>query len=113
MCAQGQSIPAEYVAGVNLLFNIGQRIIETIRNDGLAQLFEQGEIVHHTTSEEGGAIFQSRLVDNHLGTLSLDAFHNALNGRLAEIVGIGFHGESVYTNGAGTLCLSCCRDTVL
>ena len=41
---------------------------------------------------------QRRFVDNHTGTFRLDPFHDALDRRMAEIIGIGFHGEAVHTD---------------
>ena len=56
---------------------------------------EGSQIIHHAGAEEGGAVFQRGLVDNHLGAFGLDAFHDALDGALAEVVGIALHCEAI------------------
>ena len=56
---------------------------------------EGGEVVDDLGTEEGGAIRKGGFVDDDLGTLGLDAFHDALDTALAEVVGVGLHGEAI------------------
>lgn len=73
--------------------------VVSIGYDGLGLGFELGEVVYNQATEEGGAVFEGGLVDDDLGALGLDTFHYALDGRLAEVVGVGFHRETVDTDG--------------
>ena len=41
---------------------------------------------------------QRGFVDDYAGALGFDAFHDALDGRMAEIIGIGFHSEAVHAD---------------
>ena len=51
------------------------------------------------TTKEGGTIFEGGFIDNDLGSFGLDALHDALDGTLAEIVGVALHGEAIDTDG--------------
>ena len=84
-------ISSKYVAGVDLLLDVVEAGVVSICDDGVALLFEFGEIIHHEAAEEGGAVLEGGLVDDDLGTLGFDALHHALDGALAEVVTIGFH----------------------
>ncbi len=53
------------------------------------------QIIHDAGTEEGDSIRQSGFIHNHFRAFGLDAFHNALDGALAEVVGAGFHGQAV------------------
>ena len=86
-----KSVAAEDVACVNLVGHIIERGIVTVGYDRARHLFEAVEIVAHERSEERGAIGQSRLLDYDLRSFGLDTLHHTLNGRLAEIIGVGFH----------------------
>lgn len=61
-------------------------------------------IVDNFTSEERRAVIKRRLVDDDSRSFRLDAFHNALNGRLAEVVGVGFLIVKRYTPTTISLC---------
>ena len=63
----------------------------------MALLLEGVQIVYDFASKESGAVLQSRLVDDHSCTLCLDTLHDALDGRLAEVVGVGLHRQAVDT----------------
>ena len=88
-------IPTEQVAGVDFVLYIIQTAVVAVGDDGLAALFENVQIVHHFAAEEGSAILQSRLIDDNCRALGLDTLHDALNGRLTEVVGVGLHGQAV------------------
>ncbi len=61
----------------------------------MREALEVGEVVDDAAAEEGGAVSKGRLVDDDLGAFGLDALHHALDGRLAEVVGVGLHGQAV------------------
>ena len=65
--------------------------VVSICYDGLGHLFEFLQVIYYNTAEEGGAVFEGGLVDDDLGAFGLNALHHALDGRLAEVVGVGFH----------------------
>ena len=67
--------------------------------NGIALGFELCKIIHHFAAKEQAAIFQSWLIDDNLGSLGLDALHNALNSTLTEVVRVGLHCEAENANG--------------
>lgn len=71
------SIPSEQVPGIYLLLHIIQHTVVTIGNDGIAHLFELFQIIDHQAAEEGSAIFQFGLINQHSSSLDLYALHNA------------------------------------
>ena len=73
-------VSAEDVARVDFVFNVLQAIVKAVGDDGFALRLEVGEVVHYFAAEEGGAVLQCWLVDDNLGTLCLDALHDALDG---------------------------------
>ena len=93
------SVSAENVAGIDFFLHIVQASIVAIGNDGLRLGLERFQIVDNLAAEEGSTIFEGWFVDNHFGSLSLDALHHALDRALAEVVAIGLHGEAVNSNG--------------
>ena len=42
--------------------------------------------------------FRAWFIDDNRRTLGLDALHHTLNGALAEVVGVGLHGQAIHTN---------------
>lgn len=97
------SVAPEQVAGVDLLLYIIKAAVIAVGNDGLTPLFERFEVVYHLAAEEGRAILQRRLVDDDGRALGLDPLHDALNGRLPEVVGVRLHGQAVDADDAGLL----------
>ena len=79
-------VPFENVSGIDLFLDIVQGGVVAVSYDGIALGLEGSEVIHHLGAKESSAVFQRGLVDNHLGTLGLDALHNALDGALAEVV---------------------------
>ena len=73
-------IPAEDVARVDFVFHVIQTIIETVGDDGMTLGLELFEVVDDLAAEEGGAVLKGWLVDDDLGSLCLDALHDALDG---------------------------------
>ena len=64
----------------------------------MALSLESGQVIDNLAAKEGAAIFECWFIDNHLCTLCLDTLHDALNCRLAEVVGIGFHRQAIDTD---------------
>ena len=58
------------------------------------------QVILYSTTEEGATLLQCWLIDDELSTLCFDTLHDALNGRLAEVVGIGFHRQAIDTDDA-------------
>ena len=94
-------VAAEEVAGVDLVLDVVEDGVVTVGDDGGTLSFEFGEVVDDFAAEEGGAVFERRLVDDDLGAFGLDAFHHALDGGLAEVVGVRFHRQAVNADGGG------------
>ena len=54
----------------------------------MALCLEGFEVVLYSTAEEGATLFQGWFVDNDFGAFCLNTLHDALDGRLAEVVAI-------------------------
>ena len=67
--------------------------------DGICLRLKLGEVVDNEAAEEGAAVLEGRLIDDDVGALSLDTCHNALDGGLAEVVGVGLHRQAIETDG--------------
>ena len=81
-------IPVEQVPRVYLVLDVIQAAIIAVGNDCLALLLERIKVIDDFAAEERFAILESRFIDDDFGTLGLDAFHDALDGTLAEVVGV-------------------------
>lgn len=81
----------EDVASIDFVFYVIQTTIVPICDDGLGLLFELGEIIDNEAAEEGGAVLEGGFIDDDLGAFGFDALHNALDGALAEVVGVRLH----------------------
>lgn len=92
-------IPSEDVSCINLILYIVETLIIAVGNDGMALCLELGEVIDYETAEEGASVFKSWLINDNIGTLGLDTLHDALNGRLAEVVGTRFHGQAIEADG--------------
>ena len=89
----------EDVSCIDLILYIVETRIIAVGDDGVGLGLELGKVVHYEAAEEGAAVFEGWLVDDDIGSLGLDALHDALDGRLAEVIGVGFHGEAIDTDG--------------
>lgn len=81
-------IASEDVARVDFILHVFQTVVEAVGNDGLALCLELRHVIDDTAAEECGAIGERRLIDYDLGTFGLYALHDALYGRLSEVVGV-------------------------
>ena len=91
------------ISGINFLRHIVQGRVVAVGDDGGGAGLEGGEVVHDLGAEEGGAVRERGLIDDHGGALGLDALHDALDGGLAEVVGVGLHREAEDADHAGVL----------
>ena len=94
-------VAAEDVAGIDLGGDVAEGVVEAVGDDGLAAGLEGGEVVDDEAAEEGGAVGERGLVDDDLGALGLDALHDALDGGLAEVVGVGLHRQAIDADDGG------------
>ena len=69
----------------------------------MAHCFEFFQVIDHHTAEEGLAILQCRLIDDHSCAFCLDPLHNSLNGALTEVIAVALHGQTIDTDGHGFL----------
>ena len=96
-------VAAEEVAGVDFALYIVEDGVVAIGDDGLGLLFESLEVVDDLATEEGGTVGEGGFIDDDVGSLGSDALHDALDGTLTEVVGVGFHGEAEDADGGGSL----------
>ena len=92
-------IPPKQVSRIYFLFHVFEAFVEAVGDDGAALGLEGGEVVHHAAAEEGGAVVEGGFVNYHFRTLGLHALHDALDGRLAEVVGVALHSKAVDADG--------------
>lgn len=81
-------IPVEQVPRVYLVLDVVEAAVIAIGNDCLALLLERVKVIDDFAAEERFAVLESWFIDDDFGTLCLDAFHDALDGTLSEVVGI-------------------------
>lgn len=93
-------VALEDVAGVDLGGDIVEDGVVAVGDDGLREGLELGEVIDNEAAKECSAVGEGGLIDDYLGTLGLDAFHDALNAALTEVVGVGLHGEAIDANDA-------------
>ena len=94
-------IAAEDVAGIDLGLHVVEGGVVAVGDDGGGLLLEGGEVVDDAAAEEGVAVGEGGLVDDDRGALGLDALHDALDGALAEIVGVALHRQTIDADGDG------------
>lgn len=95
-----RSVSSEYIPGIYLLLHVIKTGFIAVCDDGMDLGLERRQVVDHLAAEKSAAVFKCRLVDDNLCALCLDAFHDSLNGRLAEVVGVGLHREAIDANDA-------------
>ena len=91
-------ISAENISSIDLLLDVVEAGVISIGDDGVGLVLKIFEVVDNEAAKECGAVLEGGLVDDDLGALGLDALHHALDGGLAEVIGVGFHREAVDTN---------------
>ena len=91
----------ENITGVDLVLDVVQDGVVAVGEDHVALGLELPEVVHHHAVEEGGTVFERGFIDDHRNTFGLDAFHHALDGGSAEVVGVALHREAIHAHGLG------------
>lgn len=81
-------VSSKDVSCINFILDIIQAGIIAVGDDSMALCLEGFEVILNSTAEEGATFFQGWLVDNDLCTLCLDALHDSLDSRLAEVVAV-------------------------
>ena len=66
-----------------------------VGDDGGGLALEGGKVVYYLAAEEGCAVEEGRFVDYYVCALGLDALHDALYCRLAEVVAVRLHRQAV------------------
>jgi len=94
------SVAGEDVAGVDARGDVGEVCGGAVGEDGAGEALELGEVVDHAAAEECRPVLQRRFIDDYGGAFRLDAFHHTLYRRLAEVVGIRFHRQTVHPDNA-------------
>jgi len=89
-------VSPQNIPSINFLFHILQAFVIAIRYNSMALLFESIKAIHYPAAKECGSVLQRRFINNHLGTLCLDALHDTLNGTLTEVIRVGLHGEAIH-----------------
>ena len=92
------SVSSEDISCVNFIHDVVEDWIIAVGDDATAHILEFLQVVDDLRAKEGGSVLECWLVNNNSGSLGLDAFHDALDGRLPEVVGIRFHGQPVDTD---------------
>ena len=85
------SVALEEVAGVYFGRDVVKAVVVAVGYHGVAQGLEFVDIVYNFGPEEGCVVVERRFVYYYFRAFGLDAFHHALNGRLAEVVAVRFH----------------------
>ena len=93
-------ISSKYIPGIYLILYIIQTDIIAVGDDGMALCLESCQVIDNLAAEEGATLFECWFIDDDLCTLCLDTLHDALNCRLAEVIGIGFHCQAIDTDDA-------------
>lgn len=88
MANEMYSVAREEVAGVYFGEDVGEVGAGAVGQDGAAAALERGQVVDYLAAEEGGAVFEGRLVDDDGGAFGFDALHDPLNGGVTEVVGV-------------------------
>ena len=88
-------IPLKQIARINLTGHIGQLVAPAVGEDHVALGLEGPKIVRYLAAEELGRV-QRRLVHHRWHALGLDALHDALHARCAEVVRARLHREAVH-----------------
>ena len=80
------SVATEQVSCIDLILNIVQTGVVAVGYDRVATALELIQVVYYLAAKECVTILESGLIDDHLGSLGLNAFHYTLNGTLTEVV---------------------------
>ena len=81
-------VATENVSCIYFVINIIQTSIVSVSNDGMTLDFKLLQVIYYLAAKECSTIFKCWLVDDDFCALCFDALHDALNGRLTEVVTI-------------------------
>ena len=81
-----KSIPAEQISCIDFFFDVIEYWIVAVSYYAAALLFEFLQVIYDEAAEESRSVFEGWLIYNDLSAFSLDTFHDALDGRLSEVV---------------------------
>ena len=84
-------ISTEDVSCIDLFLYIVQDCVVSISDNCLTLRLELLYVINHLAAKEGSSVFKSRLVDDDLSSLCLDALHHSLDGTLSEVVATCLH----------------------
>ena len=76
---ENHSVSSEEIPGIDLVFHVIQAAVIAVRQNAGRLLLESLQIVDNLAAEEGGSIFQRRLIDDHRGAFGFDALHDSLD----------------------------------
>ena len=96
-------ISFKQIPGIYFLRDIIERRIVAVGDDGGGAGLEGGKVVDDLGAEESGTVGEGGFVDNHGSAFGLDPLHDALDGGLAEVVGVGLHRQAEDADHAGVL----------
>lgn len=82
------SISSVNVAGIDFVLYVIEDTVIAVGDDGMALFLELIKVIDHLATEESTTVLDGRLIDDNLRSLCLDALHNALYARLAEVVAV-------------------------
>ena len=100
MCYSVWLISSKYVSRIYFLLHVFEAFVEAVGDDGADLGLEGCEVVHHAAAEEGGAVVEGGFVDDDFRALGFHALHDALDGRLTEVVGVALHRQAVHADDA-------------
>ena len=100
------------VSRVNLVQNVFKVVRITVCDYNVRDFFEFVEVSYNATVEKT-IFFHSRLVNDDFYSFRLYSFHNALNGRLTEIIAVCFHRKAVNPDDFRVLLYDLLRDEIL
>ena len=81
-------ISAEDVTSIDLVLYIIQASIIAVGDNSLTLFLEGIHIIYNLATKECTSIFQGWLINDDLSALCLDTLHDALDGRLAEVIAV-------------------------
>ena len=93
------SVSLERSLAVDFVLYFVQAGIITVGDDTVALLFEFIQIVYDFASEKCRTIFESWFINDHGCSFRLNSLHDTLDRGLTEVIRIGFHSQTVNTDG--------------
>ena len=88
-------IPFENVTRIYLRDHVIEARVVAVGDDGVRLVLELLQVVDHYRAEEGAAVGERGLVDDHPRALGLHPLHHALDAALPEVVAVRLHREPI------------------